>query len=47
MVLDQGAVVEEGSHDQLMEKEGAYYNLVTTQVTSGDLSLADAGNILI
>ncbi|OMO66045.1 hypothetical protein COLO4_30822 [Corchorus olitorius] len=27
-VLDQGSVVETGNHQQLMEKAGAYYNLV-------------------
>ncbi|XAR49863.1 Xenobiotic-transporting ATPase [Bertholletia excelsa] len=28
IVLDQGSVVESGDHSQLMEKAGAYYNLV-------------------
>lgn len=28
VVLEQGRIVEEGSHDELMEKEGAYHSLV-------------------
>lgn len=43
MVLSQGKLEEQGSHDELMEKKGAYYNLVTTQATPGDLSLANEG----
>ena len=30
--MERGRVVEIGSHDQLMAKNGAYYSLVTTQV---------------
>ena len=30
-VLDQGVVVEKGSHGDLMEKKGAYHALVTLQ----------------
>ncbi|MED6257823.1 Bile salt export pump [Ataeniobius toweri] len=29
-VMSQGAVIEQGTHDQLMAKKGAYYKLVTT-----------------
>ncbi|XP_069591648.1 bile salt export pump-like [Ranitomeya imitator] len=29
-VMSQGIVIEKGNHDQLMEKAGAYYKLVTT-----------------
>ncbi|KAM4025126.1 bile salt export pump-like [Anomaloglossus baeobatrachus] len=29
-VMSQGIVIEKGNHDQLMEKKGAYYKLVTT-----------------
>lgn len=36
MVLSEGKVVEEGTHDQLMDLKGEYYNLVTAQVSSGD-----------
>jgi ATP-binding cassette subfamily B protein len=31
VVLDRGRVVEEGSHDVLMAKEGAYLNLYQAQ----------------
>ena len=31
--FDQGNVSELGSHDELMEKKGIYYNLVVTQQT--------------
>ena len=31
MALDQGQLVERGTHDQLMEKNGLYYRLVTSQ----------------
>ncbi|CAB1096718.1 ABC [Ectocarpus sp. CCAP 1310/34] len=33
-VLSQGKVIEEGKHDELLEREGAYYNLMSTQVRS-------------
>ncbi|NWI20704.1 ABCBB protein, partial [Crypturellus soui] len=29
-VMSQGIIIEQGTHDQLMAKEGAYYKLVTT-----------------
>ncbi len=31
VVLDEGRVAEEGSHDELMEKQGIYYGLVMAQ----------------
>lgn len=31
VVLLKGKVIEEGTHTELMEKQGAYYNLVTSQ----------------
>ena len=31
VVMDQGQIVEEGSHDELLAKEGRYYNLYTMQ----------------
>lgn len=30
-VIDQGGILEEGNHQTLMEKKGAYYNLYTAQ----------------
>ncbi|MEM8862963.1 MAG: ABC transporter ATP-binding protein, partial [Chloroflexota bacterium] len=29
IVLDQGEIVEEGTHEELLELEGRYYNLYT------------------
>jgi ABC-type multidrug transport system fused ATPase/permease subunit len=31
VVLDQGEIVEMGSHDALLERQGRYYNLYTMQ----------------
>ncbi|KAH8910099.1 P-loop containing nucleoside triphosphate hydrolase protein [Coniochaeta sp. PMI_546] len=31
VVMAQGRIVEQGTHDELLEKRGAYYNLVTAQ----------------
>ncbi len=36
IVLDQGEIVEEGSHEELLEKEGRYYNLYTMQWTGDE-----------
>ncbi|XP_075234185.1 multidrug resistance protein homolog 49-like isoform X2 [Lycorma delicatula] len=33
VVIDKGYVIEQGTHDQLMEKEGKYYNLVSADAT--------------
>ena len=30
--IENGKVVEQGTHEQLMEKKGVYYALVTSQV---------------
>ncbi|XP_042225494.1 ATP-dependent translocase ABCB1-like isoform X2 [Homarus americanus] len=38
VAFDQGKVVEVGTHDELMEKEGLYYNLVTAQLDPKELS---------
>ena len=37
VVLDRGRVVEIGSHDELMAKEGAYYNLYQAQARNAEL----------
>jgi ATP-binding cassette subfamily B protein len=29
MVMEQGRIIERGTHDQLMEKKGRYYQLYT------------------
>ena len=31
VVLDHGSIMEEGSHEQLMEQKGIYYHLVEAQ----------------
>jgi ATP-binding cassette subfamily B (MDR/TAP) protein 1 len=31
VVMSQGKIAEQGTHDELLEKRGAYYNLVTAQ----------------
>ncbi|KAI0445043.1 ABC transporter [Xylaria telfairii] len=31
VVMSQGAIIEQGTHDALLQKQGAYYNLVTAQ----------------
>ncbi|EAQ91288.1 hypothetical protein CHGG_03223 [Chaetomium globosum CBS 148.51] len=31
VVMSQGQIVEQGTHDELLEKRGAYFNLVTAQ----------------
>ena len=36
IVLDSGKVVESGNHASLIEKKGAYYNLVKNQLELGD-----------
>lgn len=35
VVLDKGAVAEIGTHDQLIERRGLYYNLVKDQLELG------------
>lgn len=35
-VFDTGEIVEEGTHDDLVAKKGAYYNLVSRQLTKED-----------
>jgi ATP-binding cassette subfamily B protein len=36
VVLDNGAVAEEGTHDQLMARSGIYHKLYETQVSGGE-----------
>jgi ATP-binding cassette, subfamily B, bacterial len=35
LVLDRGEIIERGSHDELVKKRGAYYNLVKNQLELG------------
>jgi ATP-binding cassette subfamily B protein len=32
MYIDDGGIVESGTHDELLAKKGAYYELYTTQM---------------
>ncbi|MDH5205548.1 MAG: ABC transporter ATP-binding protein/permease, partial [Hylemonella sp.] len=41
VVLDRGQVVEEGSHDVLMARQGAYYSLYQAQARNMDVDLDD------
>lgn len=36
IVLDKGLVVEQGSHDELLERNGAYKKLVNRQLMSSN-----------
>ena len=36
IVLDGGRVAETGNHDSLIERKGAYYNLVKNQLELGN-----------
>jgi ATP-binding cassette subfamily B protein len=42
VVLDRGQVVEEGSHDDLMAREGAYFRLYQAQARNVDIDMDDA-----
>jgi ABC-type bacteriocin/lantibiotic exporter with double-glycine peptidase domain len=37
LVLDQGTIVERGTHDQLLRQSGAYANLIHSQLASGEI----------
>jgi ATP-binding cassette subfamily B protein len=41
VVLDRGVVVEEGSHDELMAREGAYHRLYEAQARNVDTDMDD------
>ncbi|MFZ3285392.1 MAG: ABC transporter ATP-binding protein [Telluria sp.] len=41
VVLDRGVVVEEGSHDQLMARQGAYFRLYEAQARNVDTDMDD------
>ncbi|MFP5391498.1 MAG: ABC transporter ATP-binding protein [Gammaproteobacteria bacterium] len=41
VVMDRGVVMEEGSHDELMAREGAYYRLYEAQARNVDTDLDD------
>jgi ATP-binding cassette, subfamily B, bacterial len=41
VVLDRGQVVEQGSHDELMAREGAYFRLYEAQARNMDVDMDD------
>ncbi|HCN90723.1 MAG TPA: ABC transporter, partial [Oxalobacteraceae bacterium] len=43
VVLDHGEVVEEGRHDDLMAREGAYFRLYQAQARNVDVDMDDQG----
>ncbi|RJG11535.1 cyanophycin metabolism-associated ABC transporter [Massilia cavernae] len=43
VVMDRGVVVEQGSHDELMAREGAYYRLYEAQARNVDTDPDDKG----
>lgn len=50
VVMDQGRIAEQGTHDELMSRKGIYYNLVRQQeqkakdeITEGDPSQRSRG----
>jgi ATP-binding cassette subfamily B protein len=42
VVLDRGQIVEVGTHDDLMAREGAYFNLYQAQARNMDVDMDDA-----
>jgi len=44
VVLDRGVVVEEGAHDDLMAREGAYFRLYQAQARNIDTDLDDSAS---
>ena len=37
IVMDQGMIVEQGNHHELLEKQGKYYNLYMTQFAGKEI----------
>ena len=45
MVMEQGRIIERGTHDQLMEEKGRYYQLYTGKSTARAAEMAGIGDI--
>jgi ABC-type multidrug transport system fused ATPase/permease subunit len=44
LVLDQGTIVERGTHDQLLRQNGAAANLIHSQLASGEIQAGERGH---
>ena len=47
IVIEHGCIVEQGTHEELIQKEGTYMKLVARQLQAGelnDMGLAGTGN---
>jgi ATP-binding cassette subfamily B protein len=44
VVMEQGVVVEEGNHETLMARQGAYYRLYEAQAKNGEDALVRASS---
>lgn len=42
LLLEDGRIVERGSHETLMERRGKYYDMVVRQMASASKDVADA-----
>jgi ABC-type multidrug transport system fused ATPase/permease subunit len=40
--MEEGRIVERGTHDQLMEARGVYYGMVLRQMQSHDETMTEA-----
>lgn len=45
LVMEQGSIVEQGNHEQLLATRGAYFNLYQAQFLGGELDEADADSV--
>ena len=47
LVLEQGRIVEQGSHEELLAARGAYYNLYNAQFTSAMVDAEEGGGAAV
>jgi ABC-type multidrug transport system fused ATPase/permease subunit len=45
LLMEEGRVIERGTHDELMEAAGEYYSMVLRQMQSQEVDAAPAGGI--